>query len=74
MAGLRAGLLFAIKLINPKIDRVKETNSDMFANVILNEQPNCINRTFEPDIMFFKHNKSFWFCYVFTLKSTQQNC
>ena len=32
MAGLRAGLLFAIKLINPKIDRVKETNSDMFAN------------------------------------------
>ena len=33
MSGFRAGLLFAIKLINPKIDRVKETNSDMFANV-----------------------------------------
>ena len=32
MAGLKAGLLFAIKLINPKIDRVKETNSDKFAN------------------------------------------
>ena len=32
MAGLKAGLLFAIKLINPKIDRVKETNSEKFAN------------------------------------------
>ena len=42
MAGLRAGLLFAIKLINPKIDRVKETNSDMFAKEQINERLNCI--------------------------------
>ena len=32
MAGLRAGLLFAIKLINPKIDRVKKREVDVFGN------------------------------------------